>query len=154
MKKITVFLLLMASCLVFLPISANAYQVHLGSFQSGYGSTGEIYGNYIPGPNDFFLCLEKQAQVFVPRDYYAYDTVLTGDLLKGAYLMDKYAPSLRGAFGTYSFLETGIAVQNAMWYVTGQGMSFSSGTTYDLAMLMVSRCPTQNCSIFSRLMFA
>lgn len=142
-RKNFICLLLIAAFVAFLPISANAYQVNLTSFQSGYGSTGEIYG-YLYGDTaktTFFHCMQQAAQVLVPGTDYANDLNLTDDSqLRAAWLMDNYAYSLKGVLTNYNPLQTGVAVQSAMWHeLTGNW--YGDATIQALANTLISKIP-------------
>ncbi len=141
----------MAALVGFFPISTNAYQVNLTGFQTNGTSSGEIYG-YINADASTaapLFCLEHDVTVVVPGQYYAYNTALTGDYLEAAWLMDTYTPTVHGAYTGYTFLQTGIALQNAVWAVIGQPMDYASGSIYDLAMYMTSQVPTSDLSYLS-----
>jgi hypothetical protein len=118
-RKNFICMLLIAAFVSFLPLSANAYQVNLTGYQSGYNSSGEIYGylNASPAQTVFFFCVETDTQVYVPGTYYARDLALTANEMKAAWLMDTYAPTTRGAYTGYNPLQTGVAVQEAIWSV-------------------------------------
>lgn len=138
-RKATMMLII-ALFFVFLPLSANAYTVYLSSFQSGYGSTGEILGTASGNPT-FFLCMEHDVNVQVPGTYYARDLTLSGQLqLKAAWLMDQYAPSLRGAYNGNSLLATGVGVQSAVWSVL-TGTLYGDSTVQAIANAMLTTLP-------------
>jgi hypothetical protein len=143
-KRIAVCVFLMAAFAVFLPVSANAYQVYLSGFQSGYNSTGEIYGNDVSPVIPFYsFCLTESKNVYVPGYYEAQNVALTGNELKAAWLMKTYAPTADWAYGlynshNYNYEETGIAVQNAIWFVTNQTMNVTDTDVLALANYFVS----------------
>lgn len=139
----TICVFLMAAFVIFLPIAANAYQVNLTSYQSGYDSSGEILGylNGHPAESTVFGCMQFITQVTVPGGpYYAQDLALTGEAqLKTAWLMDTYGPTLRGAYGSYSVLQTGVAMQNAMWSVLGYVIQITDTNVLNLVNDMVTQ---------------
>jgi hypothetical protein len=135
-KRMAVCVLLMASFVVFLPISVNAYQVHLQSFESsnadGLKSTGRIYGYdvspYKPFP--FVFCIEQNTKVTVPGTYFAQNVALTGNELNAAWLMKKYGN--KTTYETLDSIEIGIVVQNAIWGVlTGNSSMMQVENTTD-----------------------
>jgi hypothetical protein len=146
-KILAVYVLLMVSVFVFLPISANAYSVNLSSFESGLGSTGRIYGSDLNPNNPFpyVFCLNESAQVYVPGNYYAQNVTLTGNELIAAWLMNNYGNKTFTAAGLNS-VESGVIVQNAIWSVTNQKVAWTTGTYYNLAQSLIAAVPTTDLS--------
>ena len=118
-RNMALYVLLIASFVVFLPISANAYLVELSSYDSDLGSTGRIYGNDLnpKTPFPFVFCIEKPATVYVPGQYFAKNVSLSDAELKAAWLMKNFG---NATYGGLDYVKTGIVVQNAIWAVTLQ----------------------------------
>jgi hypothetical protein len=137
-KRMAVCVLLMASFVVFLPISVNAYQVHLQSFESGLGSTGRIFGTDLSTGKDFpfVFCIEKSTEVHVPGTYNAKNEALTSnEELRAAWLMKTYGDT---TYTGLTYQQTGVVVQNAIWGVlTGSGTMQVTGTYKDIANFMI-----------------
>jgi hypothetical protein len=151
-KSLAVCVFLMAAFVVFLPVSANAYLVHLSGFQSGYDSTGEIYGNDVSPVTPFYsFCLTESKNVYVPGDYEAQNVALTPSELQAAWLMKTYAPTADWAYDGYSALQTGIAVQNAIWFVTSQPMNVTDPDVLALAEYFVSTVGSNESSSYVRM---
>jgi hypothetical protein len=128
--------------------------IYLKSFQAGFNYTGEIYYQEYPGlsPTFYSYCIDKDTTVYVPGSYYAQKLTLLeysvkenkdiNGLLKAVWLMDTYGVSKNGVYLSHSVLETGVAVQLAIWDVTGQ-ITLGSGGIFDIAKDLESTIPLQ-----------
>jgi hypothetical protein len=67
----------------------------------------------------------------IPGSYHAETSAITGNpgLLRAAWLIDNYAASKPYIYPERSALETGVALQLAVWDQIGQGVTYNS-TTY------------------------
>ena len=145
-NRIILGILFIAALVSFLPSVTQAATVHLQSFQSGSGVTGEIYGGTAKIP-PFYYCIDPNPTVYVPGDYTYTPQQLTGSGLQAAWLMNQYAPAFHGEFGTwsshsYNYLETGLAVQLAIWHVLGfTGKTSTSSDINALASYLQSIVP-------------
>jgi hypothetical protein len=109
------------------PQSAGALDtLHLQSFQSGSGFTGEILYNYVSpaGPTAATYCLEKSESVTVPGTYFADYNIhpMTAGTRSGAWLIENYNVLAHGAYPTYTANQTGFALQFAVWSLAGEAI--------------------------------
>ncbi len=126
--------LLLASVVCFLfmaPFQALADATFtMTAFQSlgpEYAS-GEIYFtlNNVSSPSYYSFCVDNTRTINQGTPYYAVFTPLTGTntgMLEAAYLMNTYAPSATGRSnvpGISDITRQGVALQWAIWMVTGQ----------------------------------
>jgi hypothetical protein len=140
-SKIFFGILFIAALVSFLPLSAQAATVYLGSFQSGSDITGEIYGGTSQSQPVYF-CIDPVPTVVVPGTYTYTPQQLSGSGLQAAWLMNYYAPALRGPYGSYTYDETGLGVQLAIWHVLGFSTKTSSSTNVNsLASYLESIVP-------------
>ena len=114
----------------------GASMIALENFQSGYGLTGEITYHLLPGGSTMAAyCVERDISVQVPGEYDVTYSSLTGGLIQAAYLIEKYTPLLHGAYGSYNELETGIALQLAVWQLDGNADGYSKPPTANILAL-------------------
>lgn len=69
----------------------------------------------LDGLDTFSYCVERQQHISIGGTYNASIREIDSDFFKAAQLMATFAPSLHGAYGTYSKIETGAALQLAIW---------------------------------------
>jgi len=141
-------LLCIVALVSFLSLSAHAsYSVGLTSYQGALGeteTTGEIYGSAnrdtVPptSTSPFFFCLQSTVNVYVPGTYSVTESALTGDFLRAAWLMNFYAPTWNGPYAGYSFQETGLAVQYAIWDLINQPLLSATDRVKTLAVNLYS----------------
>jgi hypothetical protein len=138
MKKLMVLCAVVLGLCFGGPQVVGAEMIGLYSFQQGLGFTGEITYNFTPMNNTQLLptfCIERNINVVVPGSYDARYVALSGGLVQAAYLIEKYAPLVHGAYSTYSVLETGVALQLAVWKLDGfdpTGDFPTTGALYNL----------------------
>lgn len=143
---------------------ASLDPINVSSFQNidwTKSLTGEIYYKFPSNSSSllYSYCIDRATSMTVPGNYYAEKVPITGQmdgLLKAAYLMDTFAYSKNGAYGTwngynYNAQETGTAVQLAIWDVIKQGISPVTGYQYlfNLADQMKSTIPTGDLSSYA-----
>ena len=138
-------------CFVFTGMGAvSAYDIRVDSFQSEYGWTGEIMAHMLPSGSPFpTYCIERDVNVYVPGSYDVSLSPLTGKLVQAAYLIEKYTPYWNGAYSgsagsysNYTGLETGIALQMAVWTldpIPGDSAGLpTSGRLYELYQVFLA----------------
>ena len=147
-RKIIICLLVIAAFVSFLPLAAHAYTVNLTSFQTDGITSGEIYGSGTrengESTSPFFFCLETQVNVGVPGTYNVTETTLTDNFLRAAWLMNNYSPTWNGAYSGYNFLQTGEAVQYAIWKTIGETLPVAPSAVITLADTLFSLAGTQS----------
>ena len=170
MKKLMFVMVLLVLMFSFAFTShASLNPINVSSFQNidwTKSLTGEIYYTFPSnsGSLSYSYCVDKATSMGVPGNYYAEKLPITGQvgintmagLLKAAYLMDTFAYSKSGAYGTwngytYNAQETGTAVQLAIWDVTNQKVNPVTGYGYlfDLADHMKNAIPAGDLSSYA-----
>lgn len=139
MNRLFFYGLVLSFSILVYPITSSAYSgdVFLSSFQNiDYTKylTGEIYYNFGSGegsPAYYGYCVDKTYPLPIPGSYHAETSAITGNagLLRAAWLIDNYAASKPYIYPERSALETGVALQLAVWDQIGQGVTYNS-TTY------------------------
>ena len=139
MNRLFFYGLVLSFSILVLPLTASAYSgnIYLSSFQDIDWTkylTGEIYYNFGSGPGSptyYSYCVDRTNPMPVPASYYAESQSIAGNtgLLKAAWLIDNYAASKPYIYPGSTALETGVALQLAIWDQIGQGITYNS-TTY------------------------
>ena len=111
------------------PQVVGADQMSVETFQN-YGDgvlTGEITYHFIPGGPATLptYCVERDVSVYVPGEYFVEYESLYAGLAQAAYLIEKYTPKDHGAYPGYSALQTGVALQLAVWTLDGNPGDYS-----------------------------
>ena len=136
MKKIALLLAVIVGLSFGSVGVVSAIQIHLTSFDSYAGYTGEIRYELPPGSATMgTFCVERDVTVIVPGTYDAVYLPLNYGLPQAAYLIENYGPSAHGAYSGYSKDETSIALQLAVWKLDGIDKTSdfpTSGNIYDL----------------------
>ena len=73
----------------------------------------------LDGLDTFSYCVERSQHISIGGTYNASIREIGSNYLTAAQLMATFAPSLHGAYGTYSKIETGAALQLAIWSSLG-----------------------------------
>jgi PEP-CTERM motif len=128
MKKTAVLLAVVFSLCFWAPQTVRAVDtLHLQSFQSGSGFTGEILYDFTNNPSVTLpaYCLERDETVTVPGTYFANYTnhPMTANLQAAAWLVEQYTPYWHNGYSGYSALDTGFALQFAVWHLEGDSIA-------------------------------
>jgi len=120
MKKLMVLLAVVVGLSFGGPQMVGAETIGLTSFDQ-YGSlTGEIRYQFLPGGDIMgTFCVERDITVTVPGTYNFTLSALTPDLAHAAYLIEQYGPYAHGAYTGYTAVQTGVALQLAVWALDG-----------------------------------
>jgi hypothetical protein len=139
MKRLLFYGLVLSFSILMSPMTASAYSgnIYLSSFQNidwTINLTGEIYYNFGSGPGSptyYSYCVDRSTNMPVPGSYYAVSQSIAGNttgLLQAAWLIDNYAASKPYTYPGSTPLETGVALQLAIWDQIGQSLNTSSPT--------------------------
>jgi hypothetical protein len=128
MKKIVLLAAVLVGLCFWEPGTAGALDtLHLQSFQSSGDFTGEILFNFTDNPGVTLptYCLERDESVTVPGTYYADYSIhqMTANLQAAAWLVEQHTPYWHGGYNGNTALDTGIALQFAVWHLDGDSIS-------------------------------
>ena len=92
----------------------------------------------------FLFGVEAQVNVGVPERITLPKQSVTDNFLRAAWLMNNYSPTWNGAYSGYNFLQTGEAVQYAIWKTIGQTLPVAPSAVITLADTLFSLAGTQS----------
>ena len=103
----------------------------------------------LDGLDTFSYCVERQQHISIGGTYNASIREIDSNYFLAAQLMATFAPSLHGAYGIYSKIETGAALQLAIWSAVGMNVSdITDSNIWNLADYMMSHVTAPISGIF------